>query len=585
MDELKKRWTIKEPAPQEFKDQFADLHPLVADLLFHRGLKTQKEIDEFLNPDYGTDLHDPFLFSQMQAAVDRVNEAIGADQKIVVHGDYDADGIGGAVILVSTLRYLGAKHVEVYLPDREKEGYGVNENTVNYLHKQGTNLIITCDCGISNVKEVGHARSLGVDVIVTDHHTIPPELPDAIILHPKIEGEAYPFHDLAGGGVAFKLAQGLLQVASKDADKETVKKHAAFQKWLLDMVAISTIADMVPLIGENRTLVKYGLVVLAKARRPGIKAILENAGILPVKYGKELHATAYHVGFVIGPRLNAAGRMDHANAAFEAIIEEDPAEAKRLADILEQNNRDRQELTKKMLSEALKQIGKVDPDEASVLFAHDPSWSMGVVGLIASRVMDKYHKPVFILAELNGKIAGSGRSIEGFDCVDALQDSKDLLEKFGGHARACGFTLADNDKFDELKKRFNAFARANLTKEQLQPLEMIDAEVNVSDITWEFFEDVEKFMPFGMANPQPKFISKAVEVVEVSTVGADNQHLRLSVKHDKQIIRKCIAFGKGKWMSKLAPGSKIDLVYNVEVNEWNGNRELQLKVIDLKLSE
>ncbi len=584
MQPAEKQWVIQPPAPDEFKQANPQLEPIVADLLFRRGILTQPQMDEFLNPDYGQDQHDPYLFKHMPIAVERVKDAISRHELITIHGDYDADGLSGAVILFSTLKKIGAEHVNVYLPDREREGYGLNANTVTYLHAQGTRLIITCDCGISNAEEVDVARGLGMDVIITDHHAQKTRLPDAILLHPKVQGETYPFKDLAGGGVAFKFAQAMLRDAAKQSDVDTARQFEAFEKWLLDMVAVSSIADMVPLIGENRTLVKYGLTVLSKARRIGMKAILKQAGLLPPKQGKELNLGSYEVGFIIAPRLNAAGRMDHANAAFAALVAEDEDQALTLAEKLELTNKERQVLTEKIVGEALEQIGEVKSDTPQVLVAYDPKWSIGVAGLIASRVMERFHLPVFILAEINGAIAGSGRSPDGFDCTLALGATKDLYAKYGGHKNACGFTLADNGKLDEFKARMNEFAARTMRVEDTVPKLEIDGELSVSRITWDLYEQLSKFHPFGMGNPQPKFAARGMQVTEISTVGKDATHLRLALTADKKIFRKAIAFSFGALAKTVKVGDLVDLVYYVDVNEWNGNRELQLKVIDIKPS-
>lgn len=584
MSQLEKRWVIEEPAPLAFKQEFPQIDPVAADLLYRRNIRTQEAIDEFLNPDYGQDLHDPFLFKQMPVAVERVMQAIHLKEPITIHGDYDADGLSGAVILFSTLKFLGAETMNVYLPDREKEGYGLNANTVQYLHAQGTKLIITCDCGISNAEEIKQARALGVDVIVTDHHTQRGDLPPAIILHPKVLGENYPFKELAGGGVAFKFAQGLLRTAKTGKPAKEAASYDAFEKWLLDMVAISSVADMVPLTGENRTLVKYGLTVLSKARRLGIRAILQKAGLFPPQKGKELRLTTYEVGFIIGPRLNAAGRMDHANAAFGALMAQEEPQALQLAENLEQTNKNRQVVTEKMLYEALRQIGDIDRTKPQAIVVYDPTWSVGVAGLIASRILDRFHLPVFVLAEINGQIAGSGRSIEGYDCVQALNAMKDLFAKYGGHARACGFTLVENYKLDEFKKRASAYARKVLSDEEVVPKLVIDGAVKINQLTWDFYEQIQLFEPFGMGNQQPKFLSAGVEIVDVSTVGADGSHLRLSVTQDHSIYRKCIAFRQGKWAESLRIGDKIDLVYYLDVNEWKGKRDLQLKVVEIRLA-
>ncbi len=575
---MQKQWIINESAPAEFKKEFPELHPVIADLLYDREIRTEEEMEQFLHPRYEDDVLDPFLFDQMEIAVKRVFDAIAAKERIVIHGDYDADGLSGAVILSTTLKKLGAEDIDVFLPHREKDGYGINTNTINLLHEQETKLIITCDCGISNVEEIKEAKALGIDVIVTDHHESKPELPPCIILHPKVPGETYPFKHLAGGGVAFKLAQGLLRTKLKE-DPTKAKEYEAFEKWLLDMVAIASVADMVPLIGENRTLVKYGLLVLEKVNRIGMKAILQQAGV--IKNGVIPPMSTYQIGFVIGPRMNAAGRMAHANAAYATLMADNEIDAIRLAEELEITNRERRTLTTAIFEEVLEQIGEI-PEEPSVLVAHNREWPMGVVGLIAGRVMEKYHRPVFILGEFDGKIAGSGRSIEGFDCTEALARSKDLLLKFGGHPRACGFTIADNNNFDQLISQFNEYARECLKTEDLVPKLEIDAELSISDLDWDFSDALDELKPFGQGNPEPLFVSKNVEVVECRGVGQEGKHLSLVVTHDGKILRKGIAFSKKEWVEKLQVGDKIDLVYSLEINEWNGNREIQLMIKELR---
>lgn len=580
---MDKEWRVFEPAPPEFCQQFPQLEPIVADLLYRRGIRTQEAIDEFLNPDYGQDQHDPFLFRQMNEAVERVIGAISRDELVTIHGDYDADGLSAAVILYSTLEFIGAKRLNVYLPDREKEGYGLNENTVRYLYTGGSKLIITCDCGISNVEEIAQARGLGMDVIVTDHHAQKPVLPEAILLHPKVLGETYPFKDLAGGGVAFKFAQALLRTAAKNAAATERVRFEAFEKWLLDMVAVSSVADMVPLLGENRTLVKYGLTVLSKARRPGLRAIMAQAGLWPPKKGKDARLTATDIGFTIAPRLNAAGRMDHANTAFAAVMAKDEAQAARLAEKLEATNRSRQNLTEKILQDAKAQIGEVKR-LPQVLVAYDESWPIGVAGLIASRLLEHYHLPVFVLGQMNGLIAGSGRSSEGFDCTTALAATKDLYAKYGGHTNACGLTLADNARLNDFIHRMNAYAQRTMKAEHTIPKLWIDAEIPLSRVQWALQEQLETFEPFGMANPQPKFITRRAEVAEVSAVGQDGKHVRLVLTQDHQTYRKAIGFRMGNWSKTLRPGTMVDVVYYIDVNEWNGNRELQLKLIDLRMA-
>lgn len=577
---MKKNWITKPSAPKEFHEEFPEIHPVILDLLYDREIRTEEAMEQFLHPRYEEDVLDPFLFDQMEIAVKRVFNAIAAKERIVIHGDYDADGLSGAVILSTTLEKLGADDVDVFLPHREKDGYGINTNTINLLHEQGTKLMITCDCGISNIEEIKEAKALGIDVIVTDHHETKPELPPCIILHPKVPGESYPFKHLAGGGVAFKLAQGLLQTMAKK-EPEKAKEYEAFEKWLLDMVAVASVADMVPLIGENRTLVKYGLIVLEKVKRIGMKAILQQAGV--IKDGVIPQMTTYQIGFVIGPRMNAAGRMAHANAAYATLMADNEIDAMKLAEELEITNRERRNLTDGIFKQVVKEVGELS-DEPSVVVAKNPEWPMGVVGLIAGRVMDKLHRPVFILGQFDGKIAGSGRSIEGFDCTVALEKSKDLLLKYGGHPRACGFTIADNKHFDALIERFNAYAKESLTKEDLIPKLELDAELSITDLTWEFSDALEELKPFGQGNPEPLFVSKACEVVECRGVGKEAKHLSLVVTHDGKRLRKGIAFSQKDWVEKLQVGDKIDLVYTLDINEWNGNREIQLMIKEIRAS-
>ena len=385
------RWNVLAPPPSEFLENHPELPPTVATLLYHRDITTQEQIDEFLHPDYSRDVHDPFLFKDMEKTVRRLFEAIEKGEQITIHGDYDADGVSASVILTDTLKVLGAKHLDVYLPHRETDGYGLNTNTIEHLHEKGTKVIITCDCGISNKKEVELANEKGIDVIITDHHSIPAELPPAFaIIHPKIEGETYPYRDLAGGGVAFKLAQALLKAHHQT--HETLpdgQSHDGFEKWLLDMVAIASVADMVPLIGESRTLTKYGLIVLNKTKRIGMQKLLLEARILAEDGSMSKEIDAIMIGFRIAPRINAAGRLDHANTAYQLLATDDPTEAVDLAWQLDQSNDERRKITDEYVKEAVAQVEK-DQMDNPVLFAFGKHWQTGVVGLIASRLKSKY---------------------------------------------------------------------------------------------------------------------------------------------------------------------------------------------------
>src|SRR3989344_4064390 len=356
---MQKKWQVAAPPPESFKNEHPDLPDVVLQLLWNRALRSQRDIDEFLNPDYVRDIHDPFLFRDMQRAVDRLFAAIAAQEKIVIHGDYDADGVSASIILTNTLRALGAV-TDFFLPHRETDGYGLNINTVEKLAAEGARIIITCDCGISNAVEIARAKELGIDVIITDHHQEPINLPDAAYatIHPKIAGETYPFKGLAGGGVAFKLSQGLLRTHAQHNPKlPSGESHEVFEKWLLDMVAISSVADMVPLLGETRTLVRYGLLVLGKTRRVGLRRLMKGAGLLD-QNGAPKHAkiTAEDIGFKIAPRINAAGRMNHATTAFQLLLEQEEDRARALAEEINANNNARQELTADLVLKAREQI-------------------------------------------------------------------------------------------------------------------------------------------------------------------------------------------------------------------------------------
>jgi single-stranded-DNA-specific exonuclease len=580
---MKKQWKTANPITEEFKNRFPQLNGLVLQLLFNRGLDTQEKIDEFLNPDYGVDLHDPFLFSDMEKAVERIFKAIKNNEHIIVYGDYDADGVTGSVVLIKTLEFLGAQNVKVFIPHREKDGYGLNENTINDIHSQGCDLIITTDCGISNIKEVKFAKELGIDVIVTDHHHPPENLPDAIaLINPKIPNSKYPFDQLAGVGVAFKLVQALFL---KSTDEISPNSREAFEKWLLDLVAIGTIADCCPIIGENRTLVKYGLVVLNRTQRMGLKRLIEDAGF---DFDSKKKLTTYNIGFQIGPRINAAGRIDHATSAFELLISDTLENASKLSANLNNTNKQRQSETENIFKEAKKQA--LDQKDDYLIATCGKDWQIGIVGLVASRIVQEFNRPALVMGESESVITGSARSIPQFNVIEALESVADLLQRFGGHSQAAGFTLKSKDNLGEFKARLKKLAKEKLQDLDISPVLEIDAEAKLADINWELFENIEKFEPFGGANSEPLFLIKGAEVTMVRGVGQDEKHLRLTIKQNNKffpIIGFCFGNtdnGTENWCEKLNVGDVVDVVVNVSVNEWNGSRELQLKLVDIAIS-
>ena len=559
-------WQEPKPVDNKILENYPELHPIVAQLLYNRGLDTQEKIDEFLMPDYSQDIHDPFLFQDMTKACERLYKAIDKKELITVYGDYDADGVSASVILKSALENLGAK-VEAYLPHREKEGYGLNKKAVEELAANKTKVIITCDCGISNTEEVDLANQKGVDVIITDHHTVPDDLPRAIaIIHPQVD-ETYPFKFLAGGAVAFKLVQGLIKHKSND---QSDKDKELSEKWLLDLVAISLVADMVPLIGENRTLLKYGLIVLKKTQRVGLQKLIEVAKLDVEK------VDARSIGFSIAPRINAAGRMDHANLAFYLLTEPDADKAQKLAAELNQSNLDRQKVTEQIVRQA--QAQEVD-EKDSLLFFYQSDWQAGLTGLVASRLVRKHARPCIVMTDSeDGNIVGSGRSIPGFNIVEGLQDNANLLLRFGGHPQACGFSMSkkNKDKFiTNMKKRAAKTLKGVDLKTKLQ----IEVVIDFKDISWEIVDLLDKFKPFGQANEEPLFMSPNLLVTAVRKVGNDNKHLKLELVKDNK-KRGAIAFGMGD--IDLEIGDKIDVAYNLSINQWNGNREIQLIIKDIK---
>ncbi len=573
---MERKWQVAPKIEAEEQARFPKIPPTVLQLLLNRGLRDEAAIAEFFNPDYDGSLHDPFLFKEMRRAVERIFAAVKNREKILIHGDYDADGICAATIVFTLLRALDAD-VRVFLPHREADGYGLNRKNLEGFLAERVKLIVTCDCGIANAEEISFATARGADVIVTDHHAMPSELPKAwATIHPGVPGETYPYRGLAGGGVAFKLAQAVIALAPENG----FALPNGFEKWLLDLTAISSVADMVPLLGETRALVKYGLIVLAKTRRPGLRKLMESAGIFDGAGATRRPIDTGAIGFQIAPRLNAAGRLRHAEISFKLLTAETPEAATALAAELEAANADRQRQTEICLAEARAAIKEMD-------WEHDPAivvageWPPGLVGLVAGKLMDEYYRPVFAIS--NREIAvGSGRSIPEYHVVEAMKTFADVFEKFGGHPQACGFTVKPG-MIDELRRRLRAHAAESFNDRELAPSLFIDAEVTLEAVTWGLCETLRKFEPYGIGNFEPRFLARGLRVLDAAAVGAEGKHLRLAVAHHSGESRKMIAFGFGARRAEFAPGSAIDAVFTVGVNEWNGNRELQLKVVDIRM--
>lgn len=575
-----KRWRVAEAMPEEAKMAFPELSPVLAQLLWNRGIKTQAEVDIFLGPDWSRDTHDPFLFKQMNEAVVRTFAALEKREVITIHGDYDADGVCGTSVVYSTLRDIcralnfDLEKLTTYIPHREREGYGVSPATSEHLRQHDkTDLLITVDCGISNADAIARGKELGFETIICDHHAVPEILPEAIILHPQVPGEPYPNKVLCGAGVAFKFASALIS----EAQKRGAEFPAGYEKWLLDLVAIATVTDVVPLTGENRVLETYGLLVLKKTRRLGLQKLFQAAGVKPDQID------SWTIGFQLGPRLNAAGRMDHADPAFRLLVSEDEQEAGTLAAQLHAANVLRQKRSDEIYQEALAQIG--EPGEQKFLATAAEGWSAGLVGLSAGKLCEKFARPTVVVARDGDKFTGSGRSIPAFDIMKALNAAAPFLDRFGGHPQACGFSTTGEERYQQAIAAMTATAEAELKIEDLIPEIFIDAIIPFSAVNWELEAAVARLAPFGEGNRQPVFGSVGLQLVSYETMGQEGKHLRLAARDPADgTIKKLVAFNLGSIAPGLSIGGVIDAAYTVSVHEWNGNKELQLKVVDFKLN-
>lgn len=550
---------------------------VILQLLANRGLKTEEQIRKFLQPDFKKDLLDPFLFKKMAATCELIIRHIKAGSKITVYGDYDADGVTASAVLLEILQSLGAK-VSVYIPARVSEGYGLNKKAIDQLANDKIKLIITVDTGIRNKEEVDYAKSLGLDIVITDHHAppAPKDLPDCLTINPMVEN--YISANLAGVGVAFKLVKALISKAKLSPDKKDVLKEQ-----VLDLVAVGTVADCVSLLEENRLLVSQGLKILNLQKRLGLKELMEAAQI--VNPNKKINAL--NIGWQIAPRLNSAGRLDHANVAYELLITKDQKEAKDLARKLNERNRERQKITDAIVESCKTYIDKnLIKDKILVVYAGNiPSLRKdcskcpeGVVGLVAGRLCDSYSRPVLMITKSNEEIKGSGRSIDEFDIIEAIEKLKKYFSRFGGHAKACGFTFKDGEKdIVEFTEEIKVLAEKQLKNVELQPKIMIETELHIKEIDENLLEWLEKFEPFGEANPRPKFMSRNLEIQDKIIMGVDGQHVKFRFENFW-----AVAFSQAEKWQDIKIGDHIDIVYYLEKNDFNGRSEVQMKVVDIR---
>ena len=539
---------------------------IIATILLNRGVKDE-EIPAFIKKSLA-DIVDPSLMLDMDKAVERINEAVDQKQRIAVYGDYDVDGITSTARLYEFLESLGAD-IEYYIPDRKGEGYGINIMAVNKLAKQGVKLMITVDCGITALGEVSLAKALGMDVIVTDHHTCKERLPvDAkAILNPKRPDCEYPFDALAGVGVAFKLVLAL-------AVSRSMNTKEVFEGYI-DLAALGTVADVVPLQGENRIIVDKGLTALKNPTRIGIRAIMEVAGVM------DKPVTAQTIAFAIAPRLNAAGRLGTATTAVELLLTKDEVRAREIALDLDAENKERQQTEKEIFDEAIEMIAK-DANFAKkkvIVLAHE-GWHHGVIGIVASRLTDMYYKPCILISHSNGEGKGSGRSIKAFNLFDALTHCEKYLTEFGGHAVAAGLNINSNE-IEEFTKAINKYADETLTEKDMIPSVEIDCPITEQAVTLENAMLISRLEPFGMCNEKPIFAIASAEVVAAAGVGMDNKHLRLRIVKNGQMMNG-IGFGMGEYANRLQRGDIIHIAFQMDINSYQGIDSVQLVIKDIK---
>lgn len=564
---MQKRWVFEEGYDAELVTKLQeelDVSESIAALLLQRGIQSKSDALSFFKPKI-KDLHDPFLMTDMRKAVDRLNLAIKEGQKVMVYGDYDVDG---TTAVATFFGFLSQYHDQLtyYIPDRYKEGYGVSEEGIDYAAAHGFSLIVTLDCGIKAVDRVADAREKGIDMIICDHHNPGDELPAALaVLDPKRTDCQYPYKELSGCGVGFKLLQAFC------LDNE-IPERELFE--YLDLLAVSIASDIVPLTGENRILAYYGLKKLNKSPRPGLAALVNLC-----KNKQQL--TISGIVFGIGPRINAAGRMDHAGAAVDLLLANSLEEAETLASSIDVQNDARRNFDTSITEEALEMISTDETllsAKSTVLFKND--WHKGVIGIVASRCIERYYKPTVILTESNDMATGSARSVDGFDVYQAIAECSDLLEQFGGHKYAAGVTLPTKN-VEAFKAKFEEVVARNITQDQMKPVIKADMVIFLDEIDDHFHQIISQMAPFGPKNMQPVFVSENVYASNARLL--KDTHLKLTVKQDgTDASFDAIGFGFGDYMDMVDCGMRFHMAYTIEVNDFRGIRTLQLMIKDIK---
>jgi single-stranded-DNA-specific exonuclease len=561
---MNRRWLVNKTNPEflRYLSNKASISTTFAQILVNRGLKEPDKIREFLNPSI-EQLHDPFLMPDVKKAVERIKAAMDNGETVLVHGDYDADGLTSTALLVSALRSLGIKTF-YHIPNRETEGYGFGSAGVEKAKECGAGLIITADCGISSAEEVSSATSIGIDVIVTDHHEVPESVPEAVaVIDLHRRDSEYPFKYLAGVGVVYKLVQALVEDIG-------VEKTDMDLGHFIDLVALGTVADSVPLIGENRVFVAYGLRQINSAScRTGLQA-------LKAVCGSDRQLRSMSLSFTLIPRINAAGRLSDAGDVVELLLTDDRAEADKTAAVLDEHNRNRQRIEKEVLESALSMIDRDAVGNAIVLSSHD--WHPGVIGIVASRLVDRFYRPVFLFAVKGSVAKGSARSIPPFNLYKGISECAEHLMAFGGHEQAAGLKI-EYEKLPLFRDEIDRVVRASLSDEDMMPTLEIDAGVELSDINFNLVKELTLLEPFGASNEEPVLGAKGVEFIDARVVG--NNHLKVRTRQ-KKIYMDTIGFKKGDLLKVVESSALFDSAFTPCINEWNGTRSLQLNLKALR---
>ncbi|MDO8561099.1 MAG: single-stranded-DNA-specific exonuclease RecJ [bacterium] len=556
-----KHWSVKPVPPESFAKKFSHLPILTRQLLWNRNITESAIIEDFLNPDYQKHVHSPFLFRHMKQASERIEKAIASGEKITVFGDYDADGVCGAAVMCKFLKLVNANH-DVFIPDRNREGFGMSLQKIRDFHETGTKVLITIDCGVTDYDEIELANSIGMDVIVLDHHVVPPKWPNAFaIIDHKHPDETYPERVLSGAGLSFKMVQALI-----GSGKFNVP--AGWEKWLLDIVAIAAVADMVPLTGENRALVKYGLMVLRKTKHPGLRELFRLRGDNPV------NADVETISHFIAPRINAASRMDHADTAFNLLTTENEEEARWLAGRLEEKNEERKRVVEDILNDLTTKLAAAKP--ASIIFEGSSEWPAGVLGLAATRLVEAYQRPVFLYAMNSELVKGSCRAPTGTNVMELMSKTGEFFSDFGGHTLAGGFSTIP-EHLPMLKEKLE-LAGNEIEKTQ-KPAIDADAELSLDEVGEITYELVKTLEPFGQGNPRPLFIIRNAKIADLRKVGADGAHLKMKLGPR---YLGAIYFKAGE--NNFKTGDTVDVAAELQKNTWNGVQNIELRVVDAKLA-